>query len=126
VIASSGACGELWDRADDIAVSRLAYIEAVAALAQATRMGRISADNLTDTWAALDGLWSEVNVIELDQELMTEAARLAVLHGLRGYDAAHCAAAVFLNGPGVVAASGDARLLAGWQAEGIAVRDVNV
>jgi hypothetical protein len=33
VIASSGACGELWDRADDIAVSRLAYIEAVAARA---------------------------------------------------------------------------------------------
>ena len=47
-------------------------------------MGRISANKLTESWAALDGLWSEVNVIELDQELMTEAARLAVFPGLRG------------------------------------------
>jgi predicted nucleic acid-binding protein len=116
-------CGELWDAADSVTGMRLAYIEAVAALAQAERMGRISTGGVRGGRSVLDDLWSAVDVIELDEALMTEAARLAVAHGLRGYDATHCAAAVAANDAELVAASGDTRLLAAWRAEGVAVRD---
>jgi hypothetical protein len=122
---TSEACGELWDGADSITVTRLAYIEAVAALALAERMGRISEEQASDGHAALDDLWPLVDVIELDPVLMSEAARLAVVHGLRGYDATHCAAAIAVNDAELVAASGDARLIAVWQAEGVAVRDTH-
>ncbi len=122
---TSNACGELWDGADNVTCTRLAYIEAVAAVAMAERMGRISATKARDGRGVLDELWPVVDVIELDQELMSEAARLAVLHGLRGYDATHCAAAVAASDVELVAASGDTRLLAAWRAEGIAVRDTH-
>ena len=66
----------------------------------AERMGRISTTEVRNGWAVLDELWRVVDVIELDQTLMSEAARLSVLHGLRGYDATHCAAAVAANDVG--------------------------
>lgn len=106
-------------------MARLAYIEAVAALAQAERMGRITASEVRGARSVLDELWSAVDVIELDQALMANAAGLAVAHGLRGHDATHCAAAVAANDTELVAASGDTRLLAAWRAEGVAVRDTN-
>ena len=122
---TSEACGELWDSADSITVTRPAYVEAIAALAMAQGMGRISMEEATDGRSVLDDLWPVVDVIELDRELMFEAARLAVVHGLRGYEATHCAAAVAVNDAEFVAASGDARLLTAWRAEGVAVRDTN-
>lgn len=120
---ASPACGELWDSADSVTSTRLAYVETVAALAMAERMGRISTTEVRNGWAVLDELWQVVDVIELDQALMSEAARMSVLHRLRGYDATHCAAAVAANDVELVAASGDSRLLAAWRAEGVAVRD---
>lgn len=122
---TSDDCGELWDSADDVTSTRLAYIEAVAALAQAERMGRITASQVRAGRSVLDDLWSVVEVIELDQALMGAAAGLSVTHGLRGYDATHCAAAIAVNDAGLVAASVDTRLLAAWRAEGVAVRDTN-
>ena len=123
---TSPACGELWDGADRVTVTRLVYIEAVAALALAERMGRISEYQARDGRAILDDLWPVTDVIELDEVLMFEAARLAIAHGLRGYDATHCAAASAANDAELVAASGDTRLLTAWRAEGVTVRDTNV
>ncbi|PSL02104.1 hypothetical protein CLV30_11159 [Haloactinopolyspora alba] len=122
---TSEACGELWDGADSVTVTRLAYIETVAALAMAERLGRVTEEQARGGQSILDDFWPVVNVIELDELLMSEAARLAVAHGLRGYDATHCAAAVAANDAELVAASGDVRLLSAWQAEGVAVRDTN-
>lgn len=122
---SSSACGELWDSADSITATRLAYIEAVAALAQAERLGRLTPGALREGRSVLDGLWPVVDVIELDAILMGEAARAAVTQGLRGYDATHFAAAVAVNDAELVAASGDQRLLSAWRAEGVAVRDTS-
>jgi uncharacterized protein len=123
--ASSIACGELWDGAERITATRLAYIEAAAALAMAERLGRVSADEAADARDALDELWAVIDVVEIDEALMASAASLARVHALRGYDAAHCAAAVALNDDELVAASGDAQLLAAWQAEGLAVCDTD-
>ncbi|MEE6281035.1 hypothetical protein [Georgenia sp. MJ170] len=64
-------------------------------------------------------------MIELDQGLMAEAARLAKVYDLRGYEATHCAAAVAVDDPELLASSGDGRLLAAWRSEGLAVRDTN-
>ncbi|WP_262852877.1 type II toxin-antitoxin system VapC family toxin [Mumia quercus] len=121
--ATSVACGEMWDAADDIVTTRLAYIEAVAALAQAHRLGRIGRSAVAQARALLDELWTASSVLELDRALMSHAASLAVTHGLRGYDATHCAAAIAVDDTALVAVSGDARLLRAWRAEGLAVRD---
>ncbi|MEE6286432.1 type II toxin-antitoxin system VapC family toxin [Georgenia sp. MJ173] len=122
---TSAACGELWDAADTITATPLAYIEAAAALALAERLGRVSSHESHEGTAILDALWLVVHVIELDQGLMAEAARLAKVYGLRGYDATHCAAAVAVEDPELLASSGDGRLLAAWRSEGLAVRDTN-
>jgi predicted nucleic acid-binding protein len=122
---SSTACGELWDAADDVATTRLTYVEAAAAVAMASRLRRIPAPTAEMGLGHLRQLWEVVNVIELDESLMLSAARLARMHQLRGYDAMHCAAAIALDDELVVAASGDARLLTAWRAAGLAVRDTS-
>ncbi|MGI8524235.1 MAG: type II toxin-antitoxin system VapC family toxin [Nocardioides sp.] len=123
--ASSGACGELWDAAERVTTTRLAYIEAAAAFALAQRLGRISPGDAEAARESLQELWTVFDVVEIDEPLMASAARLARTHALRGYDATHCAAAVALNDDQVVAATGDLRLLAAWRAEELAVRDTN-
>lgn len=122
---SSADCGELWDSADTVTTTRLAYVEAMAALAQGLRLGRISAEGVTGGREVLDDLWSAVNVIEIDGELMRSAADLALTHGLRGYDATHCAAAIAVANDEFVAASGDRRLLDAWRVEGVATWNAN-
>ena len=122
---SSRICGELWDAADSVTSVRLTYIEAAAALAMAERMGRISAEDEAAGRAILDELWTSVDVVEVDHDLLTAAARVARTHALRGYDATHCAAGIAIDDPEVVAASRDGRLLAAWRAAGLAVHDTN-
>ncbi len=46
-------------------------------------------------------------------------------HGLRGYDAVHCAAALWVAGPDLVAATGDPELLSAWRDDGLSVVDTN-
>lgn len=120
---TSEACGVLWDSAEHVTTTRLTYIEAAAALAQAERTRRISVAHARDARAVLDELWPAVDVIELDPQLMSMAATFAAIHRLRGHDATHCAAAVTANDAQLVAASGDGRLLAAWQAEAVATSD---
>ena len=123
--SSSVACGELWDAADRVTTTRLAYVEASAALAMAERIGRISVGEAAAGRENLRMLWTVVDVVEIDESLMGLAANLARIHALRGYGATHCAAAVALSDDQVVAATGDTHLLAAWRAEGLAVRDTN-
>lgn len=123
---SSARCGELWDGADTVTATRLAYVESVAALAHGARLGRISACMAGEARAVLDDLWTAVDVIEIDAELMRIAGDLALAHGLRGYDATRCAAAMAVNDDQLVAATGDQRLLAAWAAEGVATWNANV
>lgn len=121
---TSSACGELWDAANKIVCARLAYIESSAAVAMAERMGRITTRQARAGRAILDELWPGIHIVELDLELMSNAAQMSVRHGLRAYDATHCAAALETSDTDLVAASGDKHLIAAWRAEGIAVRDM--
>jgi predicted nucleic acid-binding protein len=122
----SAACRRFWDDADAVVSSRLLYVEAAAALAQAHRMERLTDGQQERALELLDRLWAEVDVVEVDQPLVLAAAAAARRLAQRGYDAVHCASAEQLADDDLVAASGDRRLLAAWHELGIATYDVNL
>lgn len=121
---TSAACRAAWNSAERVVTVRLAYVEAVAALARADRAGRLGARGLDESISELDDFWSEVEIVELDAELTRVAAALARDRALRGYDAVHCAAGVSVSSDDVVVVSGDRDLLAAWSRMDLAVLDV--
>lgn len=121
----SAACRRFWDDADDVVTCRITYVETAAALAAAHRAGRLRRRAHEHSLALLERVWAEVDVIGIDDVMARRAAVLAARCALRGYDAVHCAAAEHLTDPDLVAASGDARLLAAWSELGIATFDPN-
>lgn len=122
---TSNACRRFWDDADVVVSSRLLYVEAAAALAQARRIRRLSQGTHVRARRRLDQMWSEMDVIEVDEQTVARAAELAQRLSLRGYDAVHCASAEQLDDDDVVAASGDHQLLNAWLEVGIATYDTN-
>jgi predicted nucleic acid-binding protein len=119
----SAACRRFWDDADDVVASRLTYVEAAAALAAATRGGRLTDGQHGEALGLLERLWAELDVVEVDESLVRHAAKLADRFALRGYDAVHCASAAQLDDEDLVAATGDARLLRAWAELGISTFD---
>jgi predicted nucleic acid-binding protein len=77
---------------------RAGFVETVRAVELAG--GTTAAKAVTTEWPALA-------VIEVDQRLVEDAARLALTHDLRSLDALHLAAALLLPGEGLVFASWD-------------------
>ena len=122
---ASTACRRFWDDADSVVTCRIAYVEAAAALAQAERTGRLDRAQHLASRALLDGLWAELDVVEVDQPLVADAASAADRHALRGYDAVHWAAATRLTDPDLVAAAGDRKLLGAWRRAGVATYDTD-
>jgi uncharacterized protein len=111
--------------AEAVVSVRLLYAEAGAALARAARLDRLTPQALDDALVELETLWSQLDVVEIDDDLVHTAARLARTHALRGYDAVHCAAALRIAGPDTVALAGDGDLLSAWRAEGLQVIDTH-
>lgn len=122
---TSEICGQLWDHADRLVTTRLTYIETAAALAMAERLGRISATQRVAALQRLRELWTELDIVELDEQLMITASNAAQNHGLRGYDSVHLAAAAAIDDDDLVVAAGDRRLLDAWHDEGVSVIDTN-
>lgn len=122
---TSERCGMLWDHADRLVTVRLTFVEAAAAIAMAERIERLTAEQADMARQNLAQLWPQIDVIELDEQLSIAAAQAARAHGLRGYDAVHCAAATTLLDETLVAAAGDTRLISAWGASGLAVADTN-
>ena len=114
----------LWDGADRVVSVRLVYPEARAALAQAERLGRLTARQLRDTVTEFDALFEQIDVVEVDDVLARRAGELAEVRQLRGYDAVHLAAADRVRDPSVVMIAGDGALLAAAAAEGMAVAEL--
>jgi hypothetical protein len=123
--SSSESCRRFWDDADVVVSSMLTYVEAAAALAQALRLERLTEKQHGDALRVLDELWPQIDVVEIDEPLVSRVAGLAHELGLRGYDAVHCAAAEQLNEDQLVAAAGDRRLLEAWSVLGIDTFDTN-
>lgn len=120
---STAVCQHIWQSADVVLSSQLAFVETAAALARASRLGRMTAAERDIVLRRLEEIWLQVDGMAVDEALIREAAALTAHLPLRGYDAVHCAAALRLSGPDVIAASGDQDLLAAWRAEGLNVVD---
>ena len=120
---STPTCRRIWEEADRMVTSRLAYVEVAAALAMAGRRGRLSASEQDRAWNSFTQIWPDIDVVDLTSELAASAAGLARSLGLRGYDAVHCASAAALSDVDVVAAAGDKHLVAAWQELGVTALD---
>ncbi|MBK5222539.1 MAG: type II toxin-antitoxin system VapC family toxin [Acidimicrobiia bacterium] len=117
----STACTRLWNEATRVMSVRLLYPEARAALAKAHRMDRLTRRQLTAAVADLEVIMTEVDHAEITADLARDAGELADVHGLRGYDAVHLAAAVSAREPDLVVATGDHGMAAAARALGISV-----
>jgi uncharacterized protein len=120
----SARAASLWDSADRIVSIRLVYPEARAALAQAERLGRLTARQLRDAVTGFDSLFEEIDIVEVDDALARRAGELAEVRQLRGYDAVHLAAADRVRDPNVVVIAGDGALLDAATAEGMTVAEL--
>jgi uncharacterized protein len=124
VEAGSARAAALWDGADRVVSARLVYPQGRAALAQAQRLGRLTARQLRAAVAAFDSKYEEFDLVEVDDLLARHAGQLAEAHGLRGYDAVHLAAAHRVRDPDLVVVAGDEALLSAATAEGMAITAV--
>lgn len=118
--AGSARAATLWDGADRAVSIRLVYPEGRAALAHAQRLGRLTVRQLRAAVRELEAKYQELDLVELDDRLARRAGHLAELHGLRGYDAVHLAAADRVREPDLVVVAGDRALLAAATTEGMA------
>ena len=110
-------------QAETVATVRMTFAEASAALARASRLGRLTADAHDRALAGLESVWVQMDVLDVDDDLVRAAGALARDHALRGYDAVHCAAALRVVSGTTVALAGDRDLLAAWHREGLQVVD---
>lgn len=122
----SDRAARLWDEADNVVAVRLIYAEARAALAQATRTGRLSAADLSTAIDGLEGLYASLDLLEVDEDLVRRAGELAQHHALRGYDAVHLAAAERVRDDATVLVAGDRGLRGAAGALGMAVAGTSV
>ncbi|MEA2469189.1 MAG: uncharacterized protein QOE38_187 [Thermoleophilaceae bacterium] len=109
---------ELWDRADLVVSSQLVYPESRAAVAAATRAGRIDAPTHVKAVAALKDLYAQLRIVAIDEPLARQAGDLATQHALRGYDAVHLACALNVEGDDMLLATWDNALNAAARATG--------
>lgn len=63
--------------------------------------------------------WTSLGIVDVDQRLVEEAAKLTLAHGLRSLDGLHLAAALVLPRADVVLATWDKRLHAAALAVGL-------
>jgi predicted nucleic acid-binding protein len=122
---NSPSCARLWTDADAVVTSRMLYAEAAAALAQAERMDRITADEHVDAIRSLEQLWPEFEMVEVNDAVVRRAAVIARSEALRGYDSVHCASADQVADADLLVASGDKKLLEACRSLGLTTADVN-
>lgn len=123
LVAETGSARavSLWDGADRVVSVRLVYPEGRAALAQAQRLGRLTARQLRDAVTVLDARCDELDLVDIDDALARRAGDLAEAHRLRGYDAVHLAAADRVRDPDLVVVAGDGSLLDAATSEGMTI-----
>jgi predicted nucleic acid-binding protein len=122
--AGTVTAGYLWDRADRVVSVRLSQVESRAALAQAARLGRISSKHLRSSVRDLEDLLSQIDMVDVDDELIREAGDLAEDEGLRAYDALHLAAARRVADLELIVVAGDRALLAAAGALGMSIANI--
>lgn len=107
---ASEVAGRMWDTSDRVVSVRLIYPEARAALAQANRLGRLTAYQLRAAVDQLDRLVAQFHIVEVTEILARRAGQLAEEQRVRGYDVVHLAAAEAVNDPDTIVVAGDREL----------------
>ena len=121
--AGSEVCLRVFLQAESVTTVRLTFAEVCAALARAARLGRLTTEAHDSALAEFESVWDQMDVMEVDDDPVRQAGRLARTHGLRGYDAVHCAAGLRARGATTVGLAGDRELLTAWRAGGLQVID---
>jgi predicted nucleic acid-binding protein len=120
--AGSDEAKRLWRDAECVTSARVVYAEGHAALAAATRLGRLPADRLRAAIGELVGHYEELHLVEISDQLVRRAGALAEEHTLRGYDSIHLAAAELSRGDDAfVFVAGDGDLCAAAERIGLEV-----
>lgn len=117
----SDLAARLWDEADVVVASRLAFPEVHAALAAARRAARF--DPAADRRARRDWeeFWSATRVVELTAAVAAGAAALARKLVLGGADAVHLASAMTMVDAAPILVAWDVRLRTAALEAGLAV-----
>jgi uncharacterized protein len=100
------AASEVWLASESAICVEIGYVEVRAALAAASRAKRLSAAQLKEAKQLFEEIWSQLEVVQIDNTLVRVAADLAESDGLRGYDAVHFAAALRVDVDTFAAADG--------------------
>ena len=114
--------GELIDRADAVGTAILSRVEVAAALAKGARMKLLSRQRAAAALRAFYSEWDDIVRLQMTEVLVARASALAWEHELRGYDAAHLAAALFwqdMLGESVALATYDRQLWAAAEETGL-------
>lgn len=119
--AGSDVAARLWDEADVVVASRLAFPEVVAALAAARRGARIDPRSERRARRDWDEFWSATRVVELTRDLAVASATLAGKFVLGGADAVHLASALVLADAEPILVAWDGRLRAAALEAGLVV-----
>lgn len=115
----SDRASTIWSSAGAVASVALIEVEARAALAAATRGRRLTAEQHADGKRALDTLLGDLYIVQPTDGLIADAADLAEIEALRGYDAVHLAASLLVGAD--VFSSSDAELCAAAHRRGFHV-----
>lgn len=92
----------LWSQAAIRVTSMLTYAEARAALAAAVRARRLSTAMRDSAAMLLEGRWTEMAVIAVDDAIVRDAGAICDASAVRASDAVHLASARALADGGVV------------------------
>lgn len=120
----SEAARSLWNGADTVITSGLAYPEVRAALAAGHRAHRMDDDRYRSALRLWERLWHDVATVRVDARL-SEAGELAERFALTGADAVHLASALAFPPEVLLMAVWDRRLRSGATAAGITVAPVS-
>ena len=88
---------EGWPAIDHVFTSRVAYAEVHAAMARKHREGEMSALDFRRMAASFDKEWLSFDHVLVDPATLREIPRLVRRYPLRGYDAIHLAAALWIR-----------------------------
>ena len=88
---------ERWTTSDRVFTSRVAYAEVHSALARKWRDGGLSASMFQTSTVAFEAEWPAYDQVLVDAETLGPVRRLIRRHALRGYDAIHLAAALYVG-----------------------------
>jgi predicted nucleic acid-binding protein len=111
--AGSAEVGVLIAEAEAVATAIISRAEVAAALAKAVRTRLLPRDEAVSALQVFSAEWENLVRLQMTEVLVARAASLAWEHGLRGYDAAHLAAALYwqdILGEPVTVASYDRQL----------------